>query len=438
MLSEEALIVLAAFGACGLLMLGVLELVWPTRPRHPARLRRPVPARRLPRSPRSSVPSAPAPEPAPASARRRSPTPLPGAAPVAGAVPVPPSPVPEPIGAPPAATLVDECFALQQAGRHAEVVELANAALRGTDADRRPAGAHATAALWSLVALAHQGLGEHDEARVALHAAVEAAPAADRPTYQRQLGTLAEGVARRLLAEAAQHPRGDSPDCLETIRAAVAWLEHGIAAVPADTTLAELCLDARSALRRACERSVMLLLQRQEFRPARRLLRAALADPHVPPEQLDAFRELFTSTFSGEIGQLTAHAIRSVQEAREADALGAVQRAEALLATLSDEALSAKRREEVGRRLWWVYSRLGRRRLDCGEWEAALEPLVRAIGFDVGAERHEQTRVLLERALDAAPDREAAIVRCDRLWARLHGARETLAADDLAGAGKPI
>ena len=35
MLSEEALIVVAAFGACGLLVLGLLELVWPTRPRHP-------------------------------------------------------------------------------------------------------------------------------------------------------------------------------------------------------------------------------------------------------------------------------------------------------------------------------------------------------------------------------------------------------------------
>jgi tetratricopeptide (TPR) repeat protein len=143
---------------------------------------------------------------------------------------------------------------------------------------------------------------------------------------------------------------------------------------------------------------------------------------------VDAFRELFTGTFSGEVGQLTAQAIRSVQEAREADACLAVQRAEALLATLSDEALSAKRREEVDRRLWWVYSRLGERHLNSGDFEAALEPLVRALGYDVGAERLDQTRLLLERALEGAPRPEAAIVHCDRLWARLHGARETLAA----------
>jgi tetratricopeptide (TPR) repeat protein len=436
MLSEEALIVLAALGACGLLVLGVLELVWPCRSRHPVRPRRPALARsraRSPRAHRAGASAAPGVDPARAPAPRRSP-PLPIEAPVAtAAVPDPPSEVLEPIDAPTPVTLVDECFALQQAGRHAEVVELASAALRGANHGHRPTGAHATAALWSVVALAHQGLGEHDEARVALQAAVAAAPAADRPTYERQLGTLAEGVARRLLAEAAQHPRGDSPECLETARAAVTWLEHGVAAGPADSALAELHLGARAALWRACERVVTALLQRQEFRPARRLLHDALADPHFPSERLDAFRELYTSTFSGEIGQLTAHAIRSVQDARDADALRAVQRAETLLATLSDEALSAERREEVDRRLWWIYSRLGERRLDCREFEAALEPLVHAVGFDVGAERHERTRLLLERALEGAPDREAAIVHCDRLWARLHGARETLASGDLAG-----
>jgi len=41
-LSEETLIVLAALGAAGLLLLGLLELLWPTRPKHPTRRREPV------------------------------------------------------------------------------------------------------------------------------------------------------------------------------------------------------------------------------------------------------------------------------------------------------------------------------------------------------------------------------------------------------------
>ena len=40
MLSEEALILAAALVACGLLLLGVMELLWPSRRRQPA-LRRP-------------------------------------------------------------------------------------------------------------------------------------------------------------------------------------------------------------------------------------------------------------------------------------------------------------------------------------------------------------------------------------------------------------
>jgi hypothetical protein len=447
MLSEEALIVLAGFGACGLLMLGVMELIWPTRPRHPVRLRRPVPAHRALAARAARVQRAsllqrqglelgrsPQPRRAPASLP---PVPLPVEAAVAvaelpEAAPLPAEPV-HIVEVVRVGSVVDECFALQQSGRFGEVVELATAALGDPDDARRPADAHATAALWSVGARARQGLGEDVAAREALEAAVAWAPAADRPTYQRQLAALAEGVARRLLAEADQHPRGESEECLEAIRSATGWLEHGVAAMPGDTALAELRLDAQQTLWRTCERAVMAFLQRQEFRAARRLLRESLDDPRFPSGRVDAFRELLTGTFSGEIGQLTAQAIRSVQDARDADALRALQRAEMLMATLNDEALSAKRREEVDRRLWWAYSKLGERRLEAGEYETALEPLVHALGYDVGTEQHEETRALLERALEGAVDREAAIVYCDKLWARLRGDNETLAGDDLAG-----
>jgi tetratricopeptide (TPR) repeat protein len=452
MLSEEALIVLAAFGACGLLMLGVLELVWPTQPRHPVRrppARRPV-ARVTP-LPRAAALERPAPSRRPAPARRapiappvETPAPVavlretapPMSEPLVAAPPVVEPVVVEPIAAR-AASVVDECFALQQSGRHTEVLELAIAALRGDGAVPRLEGAQETAALWSIVALAQQGLGEPIEARTALEAAVAAAPAPDRPTYQRQLATLAEGVARRLLAEAEQHPRGDTPECLDAVRSAVDWLAHGVVAAPADAGLAELNREAQARLWRVHERSVMALLQRQEFRAARRLLREALEDPRFPADQGDAFRDLLTGTFNGEIGQLTAQAIRTVQDGREPEALRALRRAESLLATLSDEALTPKRREEVDRRLWWVYSRLGERRLEAGDHTGALEPLVHALGYDVGEDRHEETRALLERALDAAPDREAAIIHCDRLWAQLRGAQQTLAGDDLPAAPEP-
>lgn len=439
LLSEEALIVLGALGACGLLVLGVLELLWPTRPRQPAR--RPPPpapgralrvhrttalARHALESRRSryarGMSATTEPPPTPDEATRPN-------APAAGE-----SAAAWRLGE----SIVEECFTLHRSGRHAEVIERATAALGRAPGARRPADAPEAAALRSVVALARQALGEPEEARVALEAAIEASPLAGRSAYQRQLAALADGVARDLLADAERHPRPESEDRLTAIRRAATWLERGTAAMPADPTLGELTASAQAMLWPAWERTVMALVQRQDFRAARRLLREALDAPGFPPSRAETFRELLSGTFGGEIGQLTAQAIRSVHDAREADALTALQRAETLLGTLADEALPPKRREEVDRRLWWGYRTLGERRVEAGESEGALEPLFHALAYDVGPERHQETRALLVRALagvaDAralaireladAGDREAAVVQCDKLWALLRGAND--------------
>jgi len=421
-LTEEALIVLAAIGACGLLVLGVLELMWPTRPRHP--LRRPPPAAdRALRVRRTSALARHALDPGLSGYLRRAPD--------------TPSAALEPAAArAPDESIAETCLALHREGRHAEVIEVATAALARAPRGRRPAGAEETAALWSVVALARQALGEPAEARAALEAAIGTAPAARRSTYQRELAVLAESAARDLLAEAERHPRLETEECLTAIRGAAAWLEGGTAAMPTDSALAELTAAAQAMLWPAWERTVMALVRRQDFRAARRLLREALDDPRFPVARAETFRGLFSGTFSGEIGQLTAQAIRSVQDAREADALGTLERAESLLGTLADEALPPRRREEVDRRLWWGYRTLGERRVEAGECEAAVEPLFHALGYEVGPERHQETRALLVRALAGvadvraltireladAGDREAAVVQCDKLWALLRSA----------------
>jgi len=470
MLSEEALIVAAAFGACGLLVLGVLELLWPTRPRR-ARRERPhaavpsalaaVPPGPEPPAPAVTVALAPVAVPSPVmapagrvhrtSALTRH-TLEPGRRPYVRRASVLPA-ASEVAAARGAESVVERCFALHQARRDAEVVVLGMAALQGLEGAVRPDDPQTTAALWSVIALARQALGEDVEARAALESAIAAATPADRPTYQRQLAVLADGVAGGLLAEADRHSGPRSEERLAAIQSAVTWLRCGAAAMPADGRLADLAASAEAKLWSAYERTVMGFVQRQDFRAARRLLREALADPRFPAARVEAFRELFSGTFSGEIGQLTAQAIRSVQDAREVDALAALQRAESLMATLSDEALSPKRREEVDQRLWWGYSKLGERRVAAGEYEAALEPLFHAFGYDVGPERRQETRALLVRALAGvadtraldvreqadAGDHEAAIVQCDQLWALLRSATEKgLTPDDVAAASTKV
>src|SRR5205823_14464985 len=126
----------------------------------------------------------------------------------------------------------------------------------------------------------------------------------------------------------------------------------------------------------------------------------ALDDPEIPAARVAPFEELLSGTFGGEIGQLTAQAIRSMQEARESEALASLRRAEELLETIPDEALPPKRREEVDQRLWWGSTRLGVRRLEAGDYEDAVDPLVRALKLpDVSPDRQAEPRAALVRAL---------------------------------------
>jgi len=532
-LSEEALILTGAFVACGLLVLGVLELLWPTQPHRRTAVR---PAARGPLltvvRERDAIPAAPAalaamavagpsasqpvvPTPAivaplaeplvAAIATPRQPvtaeplelelvptvcavaegpdsleTPVvastpegprgrtrrvhrtsalarhrlePGRAPYVRRVDAPvepaepptelplsiePASIAEPVPLSPVSplSLVERCFALHEAGRDDEVITLGMAALQSGGGQDAPADAHETAALWSVIALARQALGDNDPARVALETAIAVAPSSDQPAYRRQLAALADGVATTVLAEADAQLRSGSEERLAAVRSATEWRQLAATATPADERLVELAAAAQAQLWSTYERTATVCSQRQDFQSARRLLREALDDPRFPPARVEAFREMFSATFSGEIGQLTAQAIRGVQDGREADALAALQRAESLLASLSPEALSAKRREEVDRRMWWGYSKLGERRLSARECEAALEPLFNALDYEVGADLRRQTHELLARALEGVAharaqritgllevgDRDAAIVQCDRLEALLSDA----------------
>jgi tetratricopeptide (TPR) repeat protein len=426
MLSEEGLIVIFGLIACGALILGAMELKWPSRSTRP-----PV-GRRVRRRTRLRDFDGPPAE----HYVRRSPVPVPSASvsdaqQVSAVVAAPPS-GDRASGAAAPSTL-DTCFELYQERRFAEVIAFGTATLQ-----RDPAApAHERAALWSVVALARQASGDDAGARAALESAIQAAPASQRITYQRQLVSLALQAAQGALTGAANHPDSGSEERVVTIRKAVAWLEGGRAVMDGEQALHDLRESAHALLWPAYEQVVIALVQRQEFGAARRHLREALDDPAFPPARADRFRELLSGTFSGEIGQLTAQAIRSMQDARESEALGSLNRAQTLLATIAAEALPPKRREEVDQRLWWGYNKLGVRRLDAGAFDDALEPLLHAVRFQgVGPDRQGETRAALARALAGIVDvravavrqladegdREAAMVETDRLWSLIASA----------------
>ena len=305
--------------------------------------------------------------------------------------------------------LVDACFALYQEKRFGEVVSVGEETLAKLGVEWPASVSHETAALWSVVGLAKQALGDDDGARSALESAIDAAPEVERATYRRHLATLALDSAQARLARAGSH---DADDRIPAIRAAIAWTERGLAAVASDPALGNAREAAHEALWQAYEQAATALLQRQEFGGSRQLLHEALDDPALPPVRAAGLRGLLSSTFGAEVGQLTAHAILSMQEGREPEALESLRRAEEVLAAIPAEALPPARRDEVDQRLWWGYAELGSRRLDAGAYEEALDPLLHALRFDsIGPERRGETRAAVVRALEGIAAVRALSIR---------------------------
>src|SRR5439155_18936421 len=282
---------------------------------------------------------------------------------VAAPRPAPPAAQPAPR---PAMSASDRIYALWEGKQYAVVESEATAALA-----RGGLSAGETARLWGLIGLARQEQGDVDGARGAREEAIMSAPAEDRAAWQRHMAQLALHAGQALLAR-VQVGSSDADERIDTLRAAIAWFESGITVGANDETLRDALRTARGALWPTYEEAANALLQRQEFHVARRLLQEAQADEDCPLPLQASFREMLAATFGGEVGQLTADAIRRMQEGKEEECLAALDRAETLLVTIPEEGIAPKRRQELERRLWWGYTKLGIRRVDGGMWEEAL------------------------------------------------------------------
>jgi hypothetical protein len=458
MLSEEALILFVAIAALALLLLGVLELLAPTRPRHPRRVGRDPwrrarsassptrPVRVAAQAPARAVEQAEPPierilridaepdlrrmtaaapagswparvEPAPAQPgffrpiEPAPPIPFAGPAPWIAKEDPPEAPEagpePEPEPEPVVTSPVERCYRLYEAKRFREVIGEAMDVLDKGGVDE-PEGA---ARLWGVVGLAHQGLAEHDAAYVAFGEAIAAAGESERRTWERYLATLTLEAGRDLIARAESAGLSDGEQRVGDIRTAMSWLERGLATVPDDRALLDGVREARDALWPTYEHVVLELTQRQDYESARRLLQEAMAAPECPKDFQATFEELLSGTYSGQVGQLTAEALRSMREGKENEALAALERAETMLAAIPEESVPERRRQELERRLWWSYTKVGVRWVEGGTYHQAVSPLLHALRFpSVGIERLDETRRPLARALTGLVESRAPVV----------------------------
>lgn len=444
MLSQELVLAVAGALAGIFLFAGLAQALSPP-PRRRRRVRRRRPGAPLRRRSGKAATGTAAPEVAPLGRRAapvftpRSRPAAPEALPAPAPSPVPPAPVPPtlaPLPAPPAAPSaapavsepapstrpaaprapavelpVNECLGFLERRQYQAVVATAEPALQRALGEAATAAPRAqdVAKLWSVLALSRQALGDEEGALSAFEEAIHAAPEEDRSAYQTQAAALAAGASRRLLERAEQI--AEPEERIRGLRQAMVWLRQGLATAPGDTELQSGQERARRGLWVSYNQTAATLIQRQEFHRARRLIREALADEDFPADRRDQFSELLSATFTGEIGQLTASAIRTLEDEREREAVSFLQRAEGILSTMPPDAMPAKRREDANRRLWWGYTKLGRRRVEAGEYEDALEPLFHALKIgDIGPERQQETREALVRALEGVTDARGATI----------------------------
>jgi tetratricopeptide (TPR) repeat protein len=420
-LNEEALIVVVTLIASGLLVLGVLNLLWPTRPRHPVRVDAPIPRdeRRLP--PAESSPSAPSET---VDAELTSVAVNTERAREAERVSVDVEARVESEESRAPAWVLERCRALAAQSRFDDVLATAMVALE----NERAGESEATAALWREVALARRHLGHRNGAVSAFCSAIVAADVS-RDDLRRELALWAIETTRRAVAERHDAERFDA---LESARAMLVGARAGF---DPDPDVEAAYADFASDYWPAYEAHVRALVDAQDFSEAYRLVTEALADGDVPPERRTALDGIRSETLAARIVALVDRAVASIDEAREWDAVGALERAETLYRSASG--VSKPRLLRAAERLAAGYVRLARRRVETREFEEAVDPLFRAFRLDAlgDADRDEARSTLAETiqavaALRASAihevamsgNREAALVQAEKLWALLRSA----------------
>jgi hypothetical protein len=339
---------------------------------------------------------------------------------------------------------IDRCLAMYKDHRYAEVVSLGGAALqvhaRMAAVSERPDEA---AALQDLVGLSKQEMGDREGARAAFVAAIAAAAPAVRPTYVRHLLALVRGVVDNV------NVKDDDGVRVRELLGCVRTIDEALTVVPGNEPLTAGVTSVRQALTKLCDTLVARAVEDEGDREARDLVLQVLAEGSMPVAWQEKLRDRLAAVSSAEVGQLTAQAIRAVQEGKDTEALDALEHAERLAASLPAGGVADERREELDRRLWWGYTKVGLRRVETRKFEGALEPLFRA--FELGGtdgERIEETRSALVRALDglvdlkrpliqnlSAADPRAAHAEVEKLWAVLRNATERgMTQDDLGEA----
>jgi len=159
------------------------------------------------------------------------------------------------------------------------------------------------------------------------------------------------------------------------------------------------------------------LIDRQQFARGLALAKEALGRHDGSNPEREVLSDMLWTSAAGEVGRLIGQALRNGArgEGGSERALAKMDAAEAVVDAVPGSVLTSARRQDVGRRLWWGYMKLGTGRLDAGDLDGAIEPLFRALRLgELDPERQIETRQSLARAVEGLVD-QLGVASLERL-----------------------
>jgi tetratricopeptide (TPR) repeat protein len=134
-------------------------------------------------------------------------------------------------------------------------------------------------------------------------------------------------------------------------------------------------------------------LERHDYQAARELLAEALTMERLTWDRRDVLLEFLERAVAEQMGGILVQASQALDRGHEGQAVLSLTQANEIFREIPP--VVAERQEEMVRRLWWGWTKVGMLRLDGGRFSEAREALRVALAIPVDGERGERTRRLL-------------------------------------------
>ena len=315
---------------------------------------------------------------------------------------------------------VGACAKLFVAGKYAELLVTAEPLLAGPP---EATASYDVAALWSLVTLSRDAMGDEPQAHAALAAAGRALPETVIDRHPPWLATMTLPIARGFLHLADRLPQ-TAAERIAAHRLAAFWLRSQLVAAPEDQAAQGLLQATRDALSEAYADVTTALVKSEQWTDARRIIGQGLESGDVAAPRGELLMEFLAASVRTVVERITAPIMRGAKD--EAKAVSGLERAEGIVSSLAGAELPPRQWASMTRRIWRGYATLGARRLKAGDVDGAAAALFRALGMkEIGRRRQRQVRETVVRMLEAMGDQKmdavaALLANGDRAAAALH------------------